>query len=95
MRKDKDMQASLFGIMQLVLGALIEILMHHVAIGYLLHLVHLLEVPHSRADRAAHREEDAPGANAEGQADDVHVVVETSTDHVLHVHEVLAEELAV
>lgn len=47
--------------MQLVLCTFIEILMHHIHIGYLLHLVDLLEVPHSGADYAAHREEDPPG----------------------------------
>lgn len=55
------MKESLLSVVQFVLSPLIYILMHHVAVGYLLHLVHLLEVTHSRADYATHSKENSPG----------------------------------
>lgn len=64
-------------------------------VSYLLELVDLLEVPHPRADDAAHAEEDAPGGNAEGDSDDEHVVVETTTDNILEGDEILPKEFAV
>ena len=57
--------------------------------------VGLLVVPHSGADDAAHREEDAPGGDPEGQPDQVDVGEETSANNVLEGHEVLTEDFAV
>ena len=52
-------------------------------------------MPDSGANNTAHREQDTPASNAEGESDQEEIIVEAATDNVFEHFEILAEHFTI